>query len=204
MITRYKDNPRLKAKTVKTINGITEYRRNCRKIRDNYYIKDEDCVEVGGKWYAKTSKLITYDHGQGKYILLKDAPLVYGVVDIKDDGAPVLGYFTENKYNNVLVNVERYGAIRALDEETLKKKNCIENVSDGIWHVKRNLSPSHITAFGRITSKKVFREKGYNIEDNADEMKQKVELFARYPMKISAAAMRYAKMRTGNCLWLST
>lgn len=191
---RYKDNPKLKFKTIKTVTGETEYRRNCRKIRDKYYVENEQCFLIGKIWYAYTSKLITFDYERGVHVIIKDTPLVYGVVGFKKDGVPEFGYFTENKYNNILVNISGFGAVKAFNEETLVKGNYIENLSDGLWLYKKELSAQQIAKLTIINSKKVYREKGYNIEDNKEEFGQKVTAFDKYPLKISAAAMRYGKL----------
>jgi hypothetical protein len=191
---RYKDNSSLKLKVVKTVSGELEYRRNCRKIKDKYYIIGEQCVEINEKWYVTTSKLITYDYELKCYVLLKDTPLVYGVVDVKKDGEVVFGYFTENKYNNVWVNSPNYGSIRAYTEEILKANDYIENISDGVWIYKGNMSAAAIRKMGTIESRKVYKNKGYNIEDNAEEFTEKIDMFAKYPTKISATASVYGRM----------
>lgn len=191
---RYKENPKLKLQTIKTVTGETEYRKNCRKIKDKYYVENEQCFRIDGKWYAYTSKLITFDYERGVHVLIKDTPLVYGVVGFKKDGVPEFGYFTENKYTNILVNITSYGAVKCFSEDTLVKGGYVENLSDGLWLNKRDLSPNAIAKLTQIHGKKVYRDKGYNIEDNADEFKEKVASFAAYPIKITAAAMRMGRL----------
>lgn len=194
MITRFRDNPNLNLKTVKTTSGETEYRRNCRKIKEAYYVIDEQCFEVEGKWYASTSKLITLDYETGKYVLIRTSQLVYGFVGFKADGSANLGYFTENKYKNVLVNIPAHGPIRSISEEFLTKLDCVEDISTGVWHAKCNITAGQIKKFEEIRSRRVFKEKGYNIEDNQEEFIEKVKLYHELPMKISAKATRYGKM----------
>lgn len=193
MMARYRDNPDLKAKVVKTIDGTTEYRKNCRKIGDKYYVVGEQCFEVDGKWYASTSKLVTLDHETGKYVLLKTSKLVYGLVGFKPDGTPNLGYFSENIYNNCLVNIPGYGAIRSLSEEFLEKNGCIEEISSGLWRLRSTMTESEIVKAGRITSRKVFKEKGYNIEDNKEEFQQKKAAYENYTRKKTLKSERYAR-----------
>ena len=186
---RYKDNPSLKLQKIKTVTGETEYRKNCRKIKDKYYVENEQCFLIDKRWYAYTSKLITFDYEKGVHVLIKDTPLVYGVVGFKKDGVPEFGYFTENKYNNILVNINNYGAVKCFGEDTLVKGGYVENLSDGLWLNKRELTPTQIAKLGNITGKKVYRDKGYNIEDNAEEFKDKIASFNAYPIKITANAM---------------
>lgn len=191
---RYKDDPKLKFKTIKTVTGETEYRRNCRKIKDKYYIENEQCFLIGKVWYAYTSKLITFDYEKGVHVIIKDTPLVYGVVGFKKEGEPEFGYFTENKYNNIVVNIAGYGSVKCFNEDTLVKGGYVENLSDAIWHYRKALSASMLSKLTNIHSKKVYRDKGYNIEDNAAEFKEKIESYDKYPVKISSNAMRYGKL----------
>src|ERR1700749_2154892 len=106
---RFKENPDLKLKRVKTISGQTEYKKNCINIGDAWYIKGEDCVQIGEKWYTKNSKLITFDYEKQKWVLIKDSTLIYGVVGFrKSDNTPIFGYFTENKCSNLMVKGPNY------------------------------------------------------------------------------------------------
>jgi hypothetical protein len=190
---RYKDNQELKLKTVKTVTGDTEYRRNCRKIRDKYYVKGEQCFIIDDKWYAYTSKLITLDYEKNIYVILKDTPLVYGVVDFKKDGVPIFGYFTENKYNNIWVTIPNYGAVKVYKQEVLEKNDFVENLSDATWVYSKTLTPQAITKLGRIEGRRVYKDKGYNIEDNKEEFGEKIKMFDTYPLKVSPNAVRYAR-----------
>jgi hypothetical protein len=190
---RFKDNPNLKLKTVKTVRGETEYKRNCKKIKDKYYVLHEDVVLIGEKWYATTSKLVTFDYEKKVYVLIKQTPLVYGIVKVDAEGNSVFGYFTENKYNNVWINVSGYGNIKALNAEILEGSH-IENISDGIWYSRKGLTPASISKMSRIESRKVHTNKGYNIEDNAVEFRDKIDSYSKAPMKISVAAAKYGRM----------
>lgn len=193
-MTRFQDNPNLKLKVVTTVTGAREYRRNCRNIKSKFYVMNEDCFEVEGKWYVKTSKLITFDYETKVYVLAKKQPLVYGVVDFKSGGSPVFGYFTQNKYNNLWVNIANYGPVVAINESVLIDGGFAENISDGVWQYKKGLGISALARLNKIESKKVYTNKGYNIEDNAEEFKEKIEAFEKYPLKITPAALRYGKM----------
>jgi hypothetical protein len=193
-MVRFKDNPGLDLKTVKTVRGLTEYRRNCRRIDGKFYIKGEDCFEINKRWYLYNSKLITFDHEKGEYVLIKDAPLVYGVTGFKKDGTAVFGYFTENRYNNLTVNIPEYGQVKTYSEKMLTTAGFAEDLSSGSWVNTTNMSNRDKDRLKRIESRKVHTNKGYNIEDNADEFKQKIDLFAKYPMKLSATAMRFGKL----------
>lgn len=197
---RYKDNPNLKLKVVTTIKGKTEYRRNCRKIRERYYIINEDVFEIDGRWYSATSKLITLDYETGKYVVTKKTALVYGIVGFKAVNVPIFGYFTENKYNNLMVHVSGYGSVKALNDSVLLEGKYIEDISTGVWHYSRDLSSNSIEKMKRIHGKKVYTNKGYNIEDNAAEFDQKIKAYTDFPHKIATNAARYGKL-LGQTSW---
>lgn len=198
MIQKYRENPTLGFKTVTTITGETEYSKNCRKIRDRYYTINEDCFKIEERWYVKTSKQITFDYETKNWVIIKKFPLVYGIVDFKSNGSiPVFGYFTANKYNNVYVNIPNYGLVLAYTDEILKNNGYIENISDGQWFYKKTMSNAQIAACTKITSKKVFTQQGYNIEDNKEEFTQKVKLYDEYPAKIGASAVKYSRFLNG-------
>lgn len=192
-MTFYAVNPRLKLKVVKTITGESEYRKNCRLIKAGYYRIGDQCHEVDGKWYVSTSKLITYDFEKGIYVMVKDTPLVYGVVGFKENEEAIFGYFTENRYNNVTVVVNNYGSVKAINEKILQT-TYTENLSDGTFVYKRALTSGQIANLSKITSKKVYREKGYNIEDNVSEFKEKIIYYDKYPIKVGIAAARYGRL----------
>jgi hypothetical protein len=196
-MVRFKDNPGLTQRTVKTVRGITEYRRNCRYIGGKYYVKGEDCFEINKRWYKFDSKLIAFDHEKEEYVLKNDHPLVYGVTGFKTDGTAIFGYFTENKYNNLTVTIPEYGQVKTFSEKLLTRHDFAEDLSSGSWMCRRNLSAKDLDRMSRIESRRVHTNKGYNIEDNSDEFKQKIDAFKNFPMKISAAAARFGKLLGG-------
>lgn len=191
---RFKENPDLKLKRVKTIKGLIEYKRNCVSVDDVWYVKGEDCIDIDGKWYPKTSKLIALDHETGEWVLIKGKPLVYGVVGFKTDGSAILGYFTENKYNNVVVRVPQYGDVRTFNEKLLVESGFVEEISTGTWVNKRDLTDRDMKRITAIGGRRVHTNKGYNIEDNADEFKQKIDAYANYNIPTTPGAIRFGKL----------
>lgn len=194
-MVRFKENPDLKLKRVKTVSGQIEYKRNCISIADVWYVKGEDCVQIGEKWYAKNSKQIAFDHEKEEWVLIKGNPLVYGVVGFKQsDNTPIFGYFTENKYNNLTVNIPNYGVVKTFGEKVLAENGFIEELSTGTWMDRRNLTDRDLKRMNVIEGRKVHTNKGYNIEDNTQEFAEKIDSFEKYPIKISAAALRFGKL----------
>jgi hypothetical protein len=193
-MVRFKDNPNLKLRKVTTVRGLTEYRRNCRRIGDKFYVKEEDCFEFNKRWYTYNSSQIAFDHETQKWVLKNETPLVYGVTSFKNDGTAIFGYFTENKYNNLTVTIPEYGQVKTFSEKLLVDSGFVEDLSSGSWVFRKGLSAREVERLNKIESKRVHTHKGYNIEDNAEEFKQKIEAFNNFPMKISANAIRFGKL----------
>jgi Putative amidoligase enzyme len=192
-MVRYRDNPKLNLKVITTISGEKEYRKNCRKIKNNYCVIDRDCVKIDNTWYATTSKIITFDHEKQIYVIIKKHPLIYGLVGTKKNGEPIFGYFTENKYNNILVRIKGYGNLLALNQKLLESLGFIEDMSTGVWYFKKGLSASAISKFSKIDNKRIYKDRGYNIEDNTDDFESKKNSYTNYPLRVSKNAVRFAK-----------
>ena len=189
----FKDDSSLNIKTVKTFNGKKEYRKNCKRIKNEYYVIDKDCFEVENKWYRIDSGLITFDYEAKKWILsTKKGALLYGIAAIENDKV-IMGYFSPNVYNNCSAFTKDEGKQIARNALELAENGFIENLSKGEWY-KRN----EITAGGALNCSKIsnqidYTRQGYNIEDNALEFVQKIELFKNYDMRLSKDVRRYAK-----------
>lgn len=185
----YKNNSNLGIKTVTTVNGEKEYRRNCKLIKNEYHIMNKDCFEVNGQWYRTSSGFIVYDHEKEEWVLMKDSNLLEGIVGFEKN-QPVTGYFSKNVYNNIRVN--KYGF--ALNTEILLENGFIEDICKCIWYHRSELDESTLKKISSIRSGEDYKNKGYNIEDNAEEFKEKIEAYAKYPTIISKDAITYAKL----------
>src|SRR5437868_2300505 len=98
-MTRYKDNPSLSFKTVTTVNGETEYRANCRMIKDVYYIIKQDVFEIDGTWYRVNGGNLIYNDETKEWVVKdseKGRNLVKGIVNVNEDGEPKIGFFSKN------------------------------------------------------------------------------------------------------------
>ena len=186
-IIYYKDNPNLNLLTVTTINGETEYRQNCRKIKHDYYIKNKDCFIVNGVWYRVNSGLIVFDHYKKEWVM-KNANLKKGIVSIDENNVPVIGFFTEDLTQNVKVYYNDE-IIPGVSEEAVSSL-FRERLSDGIFYDKNRHSASFFTTIKNVVNNK---EKGYNIEDNAAEFEQKKMVYANHTPNIPLAVFKYAK-----------
>jgi hypothetical protein len=193
-MTLYADNPNLKLKTVVTVKGDTEYRRNCKFIRQKYYRMNRDCHPIDGKWYTIDGGNIIYDHEKQAWVLKAlSKGLVSGVVGFEEDGSRILGVFTPNPYNNQRVRIDGYGNQLALNEEILLRNGYVEDISVGVWYSKISLGQPGIKRAKTIRNERSFTDRGYNIEDNVKDFKNKIELYDNYSTIISKNTHLYAK-----------
>lgn len=182
MATLYRDNPSLDLTVVTTVNGNKEYRVNCKKILDKYYVMNEDCFFVANKWYRKDSGLILFDSEKQEWVLKSTKGLIEGIIKF-EDGKPVFGYFTPNKYNNC-----RYKDYTVLSPEVLIYGGKVEDVSTGIWE---DIGRKDVQTPKNVVD---HTGKGYSIEDNATEFKNKIDSYAEYNTPMGKNVRQYGAM----------
>lgn len=197
----YKDNPNLGIKTVKTINGETEYRRNCRLIKDGFYVMEKDCFFINGKWHRVNSGLIVFDNENKEWVLKESVYLIHGIVGFHENGEPIHGYFRPNPYNNVTVNSRKTrGIYTAINSEILYENGYFEDLGSGHWRYRKELSNDDYLYYTSIHCDINYKNKGYNIEDNGEEFFDKKEKFKNYPIRFSKEIKRYSKF-IGDITW---
>lgn len=194
----YKQDPNLPNKVVTLFNGELEYRGNCKKIKNKYYVIDEHCFEVEGKWYREESGLIFKDYETGEWFLEeKIGPRTKAIVDFKD-GKPIMGWITTNPYNNVEAKnpLARYPENHtniAINSDILAENGYIEEISTGYWYKKDAVGGANLRTFNVISNKLNYQNKGYNIEDNQHEAEEKKRLYEAYPMNLTKDVRRYSR-----------
>ena len=193
MIT-YKNNPKLKLKTVTTVSGETEYRKNCRFIRGQYYIMNEDCFEVDGQWVRKDSGLIVFDEELKKWVNKKREGVYYGVIGFDNSETALFGHFTPNVYNNCYVEIEEAGSHVAINSDILLENGFFEDIGTGVWYRKRGISSSTYNRMTTIRNEKSYTDRGYNIEDNAQDYARKIKAFNEQEVTLSKDVRAYAKL----------
>ena len=187
----YSQNPSLKLKTITTVNGNTEYRRNCRYIRGQYYLMNEDCFEINGTWYRKESSAITFDHSTKKWVIKKETALLNGIVAVEKDKF-IKGDFSADIYNNctLVVNGEKVPVMNV----DIIKDTCFEDLGTGVWYVRKEVTDSNFKKMTTIRNAVNFTNRGYNIEDNKVDFERKKEALAAYKVNIDKEISSYSKM----------
>ena len=190
----YKDNKSLsQLKTVTTVKGDTEYRRNTKFIKEKYYTINRDCFQFNDKWYTVDGGNIVYDYEKGVYILKnRQFDLIKGIVMLENNKLG-LGCFSHNPYNNVSTNSSLFGRVVAINSEILEKDGWFEDMGSNVWYFSKELTSSGIASRKKIRNEKSFTDRGYNIEDNQADYITKTALYNNYPIHISPKAKEMSK-----------
>lgn len=143
---RYRDSKNLKRKLITMHNGETEYSLNCASIGGKYYLKDKECFfdPLYGNWCLIEKH---YDHETKQQVNSK-RHLIYGIVDVDENGNFVMGHFSQNVTKNVrciYVSDEQEfrdsqrGIVdgRCIDSSLLDKNKFLEAIGDDIFVEKR-------------------------------------------------------------------
>jgi hypothetical protein len=155
---------------------------------------DEDCVEVDGAWYEKEGNMIAYNHTSKQWVLKhKNKNMIRGIIDFKSKDVPVTGYFTPRDTDAVDVfNLKTGEQFKCVSAEIAKKGGCEEDLSTGIYYF--NIPAGTLSALRRISNKIDNKAKGYNIEDNVDEMAQKTAAYNSYTPVINRQTVMFSKL----------
>lgn len=176
----YSENPRLDLATVKTVDGETEYRNNCKRLDGLYYVKGVHLVydELERTWYLPSTGSVSkvFDHELQKDVV-NSKSLITGVVDYKNNKC-VIGYFSENPLKNGLVYCE-HGTMMAMNIEDLIKKGFKEVTNAGQYLAPGQSSPFSTRKVGVDLSHHV-----YNIEDNAVNFTKSINVYEKSPIEV--------------------
>ena len=188
----YKDNPNVRIKTVTTVTGDKEYRKNCKYIKGKYYTIEKDCFNIDGRWIRKDSGYIEYDHELEQWVLkAKTKALTHGIVGFKG-GEPVMGYFSPNIYNNCIVRT-KYDKVHCINPDLLLKNGYFEDISSSQFYSSKDVNDAVKKKLMSIRNEHDFTRKGYNIEENGKEFEDKKRHHKQYEPKLSKACRSFAR-----------
>lgn len=186
----YKDNPNLKLTVVTTIQGDKEYRNNCRYIQGKYYVIDRDVFNIDDTYYRVSSGKIVFDAENKQWVLKSKANLISGIIDVTEKG-PVKGSFSPNIFTNSKLYWK--GGEYVIMNPEICADYLVEDKSKAEFLVKSEINPSKVQNFAVIKPGIDYTNKGYNIEDNEREFKQKMVAFKEYSPKLSKNAKIFGK-----------
>lgn len=175
-------------KVVTTVTKEKEYRKNCKFIKQEYYVINKQCFEIEGKWRRYNDPNVVYDWENQTYALkvnntIPNLKLTYGIIKNKENVLD-FGYFTTNPYNNVYTESRKFGAMFAISAEALGKE-WAEDLKTHTWFLLKEFSEVEIQRRKTIKNHENPAARGYNIEDNALDFRNKIELYENYKVQIN-------------------
>lgn len=168
----YKDNPKLKLITVKTVHGQTEYFSNCKKIGEDYYVKGIDLEYIDGTWVFRNQCI--FDYETKKYVKNRHG-LTHGIVSFNNN-IPVMGYFSRNPYKNCFIRL-RNGETWTFIDYNLLPLYYKEKYSEGVYYDTTGWSDDKIKILTRKTLSINNANHVYNVEDNIDFFQNAINLY---------------------------
>ena len=155
---------------ITTFNGKLANKKDCRFIKGEFYIKNEQCFFIDGLWYRINSGYIAFDHEIGDWKLIKNSNMVYGVINYNQSTDEiVLGYFTPNKYRNVYVIVDET-TYPCLNEKILKDKFHIDLRTLKYVYKTKSVSEVPNSAYRFGGSNTYSNELNYNVRNTSKEI----------------------------------
>jgi hypothetical protein len=190
ILAYYKDNPSLDFPTVETYKGLTEYRMNCRKVKDKYYIKDVDIFFIDKIWYILDNGNIEFDHEKKRYVVKKYTMLSHGVVDITSNRELVFGYFSPNNYNNCRVLTESHSEVNCISDNLLTNNGySLINVGTNLYMETAKCPKKYLDIVNTSNNQR----NTYNIEDNQEQFERSKKLYADYKLPIEKSILKFSK-----------
>lgn len=124
---------------VTDIDGNLADRNDCKKHLGKFYVKNKHCFLMDdGKWYRIDTNKITYDNRLKKWVF-SNYSLINGVVDLEDDGTPIMGRFSVDKsIYTIIIDLKDNMPISVMDENIVTKSPYyIKSLSKDVY-VRRN------------------------------------------------------------------
>lgn len=172
----FKQNPELDLKTVRTVDGETEYLTHCKKMPDGYYyVKGKHLELVDDDWVRIVPKV--YDHELKKEVI-QTSHLIYGVISIDESGNHQLGYFSRNPYTNCRISRLADGDDKTcMDYKMLDEKYFAESLAYGTYYHRGRLSSSDLKTITTKCIGKSNNDRAYNVMDSNSGFEKYKQLY---------------------------
>lgn len=188
----------MKENLVTTVNGEIIESSKCRYIDKEYYKLGDiniensgDCYFLDGRYVRYNTGHIEYDHEKKQYIRKNNVDLMYGIVGIKE-GEFILGYFSTNPINNVIVYLEDGNGIRCINEKIVQDNLYYrEELSTGdYYHI--SLKKANIFKKLAVVDRRVKEALPYDSREILDAYIAKFK--KNYKPEISEAIEKYGSV----------
>lgn len=173
---------------VLTVNGRKIKKVNSIMYNNSFYSKRDDCVKIGGKYYAKVDEAIAIDHQTGEYNL--KSKMRHGIVSFNGD-KPVFGYFSFNRFTNEDCYYTKRDRLPVISSDIVPV-TFFESLNKGTIFCPEAASLVEKSEFTKPKTVNSHQDKGYNIEDNPDEYEDMKLCYTSYNPYISKKIRRYA------------
>lgn len=114
-----------------TYNGKIAERKDCKRIKGKFYIKNKQCFLMSdNKWHRINNGKITKDYETNKYAFISD-DLINGIVGVEKNGEMKYGNFTKNNARNVSIVINNKN-ITCLNKDILYNfSGKVQCIGDG-------------------------------------------------------------------------
>lgn len=180
---------------VTTISGNIISVKDCKKINNQYYQKNVDCVLIGEKWYAKSKIGIKYDNNKKIWCYDKYNYLTCGIIGYENDDF-VQGWYTPDIYENCQIRLDAHHLFWCISPDVLPEEHFVELLGQiNRTYISKKFAQAQgirMNEIGRFT----FKDQGYNIEECLD-FRQKLNAYAESPLKIEKSTIRRSRLLEG-------
>jgi len=137
---------------IETFDGSTAFKKDCRFIRGEFYIKNKQCFPIDGVWYRINSGFIIFDNEKQKWVVTKNNPeLIKGIIGYDSRvNEIIMGSFTPNPYKNVLAFLPNGNQYICIDYRILPSSLFVEDPVLGIYNhvgLNRKLSKNFTSCY---------------------------------------------------------
>lgn len=159
-------------KQVKTFDGTIHKRSECRYISGQFYKMHSQCIKMpDSKWHRINNGLILQDYRTRTWHFRKDVKLINGIVDIKDDGTYVYGYFSKDPLKEVYLSINNDGftnTVIVIDEKLVNNKNFVEELSTGTFYNIKDINT--LTSKARLNNKVINSKYSFRLFYNFEHL----------------------------------
>jgi hypothetical protein len=117
---------------VRTYDGTSASRSDCRYIKGDYYVKHKQCFFIDGQWYRIDSGKVVFDHECGAWVIIGSRDLSEGIIRFEEN-KPIYASFSPNVHKNAYLYHEGSFEL-VIDERLLSNEDVFREGVNGIYY----------------------------------------------------------------------
>lgn len=185
---------------VLTITGELIPKENCIKIKNEYYCKNKDVVQLynnpTGRWVRITHSWIGKDsHGIWIDKRNEGTGQVVGIIDVDNDGEFIFGEFIKSNYTTAILVIKNK-KLYCLDDETAKKADFVISLNDNLYYHKSD--SSKLKRFDPVENDfqghSQIEHSLYSVCDNTTLFELNTRKYSVYPIIITDPMIKLSKI----------